>query len=155
MDAVQTRDGGGITWRKCIQKKRNVRHDGVPSSFRFLAFGACPEDLQTGTLRREILLAADLFLNAIQAFIDELDEITAFETDQMMVMRASEGFLISRAVLCEPVLGDESAFLQKVEGVVDGGLGNLCTAGDHAVIEAFCVEMPLALEDGIEDGDPG
>ena len=130
-------------------------HDEVSSTFRFLAFGACPEDLQTGTLRRKVFLAADFFLDAIQAFIDELDQVPTFETDQMVVMRASEGFLVSRAVFCEPVLGDEPAFLQKVKGVVDGGLGNLGPAGDHAVIKAFRVEMPLTLEDGIEDGDPG
>jgi hypothetical protein len=111
--------------------------------------------LQAGALRCEVLVCADFFLEFIEPFVHEFDEITALEADQVVMVGFSEGLLIPGALLCEPVFGDEAAFLKKIEGIVDGSPGNLLSARYQPIVKIFRVEVSLALCDGRKDCQTG
>jgi hypothetical protein len=41
-----------------------------------------------------VLFLADLILDVFEPLVDELYDVSAFEADQVVVMRTSEGFFI-------------------------------------------------------------
>jgi len=106
-------------------------------------------------LRCEVLVRADFFLKLVEPFVDEFNEIAALEADQVVMVWLAEGLLIAGAVLGKPVFGDEAAFLEEIESVVDGGPGDFLAPGYQAIVEVFCVEVSLALRDSGEDRHAG
>jgi hypothetical protein len=72
-------------------------------------------------LRREVLIRADFFLEFVEAFVHEFDQVAALKADQVVMVGLAEGLLIAGTMFGEPVFGDEAAFLKKIQGIVDSG----------------------------------
>ncbi len=73
-------------------------------SLRFPAFHAGTEHLQSGIVRYESLFRADILLKTLELITDEFDNVSALETNEMMMVRSSKSFFIPRSVLRKAVL---------------------------------------------------
>jgi hypothetical protein len=98
-----------------------------------------------------MLLGADIVLDPLEPVTDEFYDIAAVKTDEMVVARTSERFLISRRVFGETVFGDQAALLKQVQRVIDRGPGDLDPSGNHAIVEVFGIKVPLAVQDCVQD----
>jgi hypothetical protein len=102
----------------------------------------------------ELFGAADFFLDAIQAFVDELMDIATLEANKVMVVRTSERFFISRRIVVESILGNQATILKEVEGVIDSSARNFLSAGQQPIVESFGIEVTLGFDDCIQDCHP-
>ena len=106
-------------------------------------------------MRGEVLVRADFFLELVEPFVHEFDEIAALEADQVVVVWLAECLLIAGAVLGKSVFGDEAAILEEIQSIVHCGPGDFSPAGYQAVVEVICIEVSLALRDGGENRHAG
>ena len=94
-DAAHAGHRARIPGGEGAQRDRRIRGLVDCSAPRFPAFGARSEDLHAGALGRKVLLCADVFLDFVQAFVDEFDQVSALEADQVVVVGPAEGFFIA------------------------------------------------------------
>ena len=80
----------------------------------------------------EFMLGADFLLQLVQFVVNELNDVAAFQADQMVVAWPPEGLFIPGVVFAEAVPGNQAAVDKQVECIIDGGPGNL---------HPFCVEL--------------
>jgi hypothetical protein len=123
----------------------------IPWSRAFGALFARSENLKCRALGREHSVSTHLTLQAIQSFVHELNDIAAFKTNHVMMMRLSGCPFIPSAAFVEPVLRNQAATLKQFKGIVDSRPGNFDALSDKPVVESLGIKMSLDQNDFIKN----
>src|SRR5689334_1640772 len=90
-----------------------------------LTFGTNAENLERGIRDPEFLFLAALFLNPVELFADEFNDVAALEADEVIVPRPAERLLVAGMIFAEGVFRNQTAVDQEVERIIDGRPGGL------------------------------
>lgn len=99
----------------------------------------------------ELELLCDLILLAFDYFTIELDQISAFGADQMVVMLMIVHMLISHAAIAKAFLPRQATFRQEFKRAVDSSEADTRVCGLDPLIQLLSTRMALSIEKHIED----
>ena len=97
--------------------------------------------------------AADLPLHRFDHRADELDNATAFATDQVIVMLPHVHVLVQMPVSTEPVLAHQPALHEEVEVAVDSRARGLQTVRLHGAQQLLGIDMAVLGVDLVEESE--
>jgi hypothetical protein len=97
------------------------------------------------------MLCANFLLQLVQIVVYEFDDITALQTDQMIVPGPSKRFFEPGVVLAKPVFGDQAALDKQIEGIVHGSPRNPHTSRIQLRKEIVSVEVSSGVHNFIEE----
>ena len=83
----------------------------------------------------ESVLVCDQRLHSLDPLVGKLNDLAAFETDEMLMVARSATRLVPSESFAEVVLDDEAGFDQQVERAIDGGLAHMQVAGSQQPLE--------------------
>jgi hypothetical protein len=104
--------------------------------------------------RRESVALADVLLEGLDAWLDELDHPSARRADEVVVVLALAHPLVPVLLLVQPHAADEPAREEELERPVDGRAADLLPLGAHPDDEVVGIEMPMRREDLVEERRP-
>src|SRR5579872_1788250 len=100
--------------------------------------------------QRRLQLARDHFLQSLEAFIFELDDLAASLANEMVVMFVADNF-VARLAIVEVALRNELAFFQQTKGSVDGRIADVRIDLFHFGIQTFGADMLSEAEEDTRD----
>ena len=103
---------------------------------------------------REAVLLRDLDLEALDLVIAELDDVTAVDADEVVVVVAVVGRLVARGAVAEAARLGQAAIDEELQGPVDGGLADVGVLGPDRGVELVDVRVARVREEGLGDGAP-
>ena len=123
---------------------------GLPIRIRS-AIEADTEDLKGVIDRCESVICAGIFLQTLDARVFELDDLTAFRTDHMVVMRPACRLFILSVALRESVPRHKTAFMEQVERLIYRRARDLRAIILQVDEEIIGIEVIVPREHSIED----
>jgi hypothetical protein len=93
---------------------------GISLSVAVLAVGAQPEYLVGMADECEIKFLRDGFLTLFDPVVYKLDDLSALDADEVIVVRAAECFLVPGAVVLQAGLEDKLALFEYIKRIVNG-----------------------------------
>ena len=101
--------------------------------------------------RPESVRNANIILHLDHAAVIEFDDLAAGCANEMVMVRAVNGFFILRMSLRKPVAGNQAAFMQKIQRLIDGGARNFRAVIFQRDKKIIGVEMIVPFHYGFED----
>ncbi len=96
-------------------------------------------------------LFADFLLESDNSFFAEFNNVSAFYTDEMVVIRHTGGELKMRAFALKAMFHEDRAFREQVECGVNRSAGNPVAFGIHIEIQLIGTEVFVELGDPVEN----
>lgn len=99
----------------------------------------------------EFSFAAYFFLDSIKLFVYEFKNVSAVQTNQMIVSRSAESLLETGVVFSEAILRDQSALNKQVKSIIDGCARSFQTFHRQNFMKLIGVKVSICSHDLIEE----
>jgi hypothetical protein len=108
-------------------------------------------DVQGVRQGTEPVPTANLFLEFLDPFLDELEDLAACDADHVLVMIATDRRFEQRVAVTEVVLAKQAGIDQMSDRPVDRCTGDVGAGGAQGFEEPVGVEVTVQADDALED----